>query len=65
MAPEILSKSNYNGVSVDIYALGIILFEIVSGASHPFGDQVISSTVDEETGENKLHIMYYALHNHI
>ena len=33
MAPEIVEKKGYNGISVDIFSLGVILFTMVIG--HP------------------------------
>ena len=35
MAPEILSGKPYNGVEVDVFSLGVILFTMYSG-SKPF-----------------------------
>ena len=35
MAPEIVSKKEYNGYATDIWSLGVILFVILSG-QHPF-----------------------------
>ena len=37
MAPEVL-RSNYYGVEVDLWAVGIILFELKK-KFHPFGDK--------------------------
>ena len=35
MAPEILSRKNYNGADVDLFAAAVILFIMISG-SPPF-----------------------------
>jgi len=35
MAPEIVQKKDYNGFQTDIWALGVILFLMLSG-NYPF-----------------------------
>ena len=36
MAPEILEGKQYKGSEVDIFALGTILFNVVTNFQHPF-----------------------------
>lgn len=38
MAPEILEEKDYvkSGFKIDVYSLGIILYQMVEGGQHPF-----------------------------
>ena len=46
MAPEILEGRPYSGVAVDIFALGVVLFSMVTGAA-PF--QGLSAIPEDTT----------------
>lgn len=37
MAPELIKKGRYYGKSVDVWALGVVLFKMLTG-TYPFGN---------------------------
>jgi len=41
MAPEVLKKKSEYSKSVDMWAIGIIMFEILTGGRHPLYDRTI------------------------
>ena len=38
MAPELVKKMEYDGIQVDIWAIGVILYKMVTG-DYPFGSE--------------------------
>ena len=46
MAPEIVERRDYSGISVDIYAFGVVLFSMLTGSA-PF--QGVSSVTEGAT----------------
>lgn len=46
MAPEIVERRDYSGVSVDIYAFGVVLFSMLTGSA-PF--QGVSNVTEGST----------------
>jgi calcium/calmodulin-dependent protein kinase I len=41
MAPEVLKKKSEYSKSVDMWAIGIMMFEILTGGKHPLYDRTI------------------------
>jgi len=41
MAPEVLKKKSEYSKSVDMWAIGIIMYEILTGGKHPLYDRTI------------------------
>ena len=58
MAPEILENKIYNK-KIDLFSVGIILYELISNGVHPFINDKNFNVFDSENNNNKIKIKNY------